>query len=334
MSKPVAAFVMSRRGFRLLYADPVFRTLCEMVDLAFPPCEPQEVEKHRSACGEVEILFTGWGPPLLDEAFLEKFPQLQAVFHGAGTIREMVTPAFWERDITISSCHHINAEFVSDYCLGAILLGMKGVFFYQRKLKEQKEFLHGDQHGFPGTHDTVIGLCSYGSTARLLRRKMKPWGFRICVYDPYLSEGEAEMEGVELVGLADLFERCHLVSLHTPLLENTRGMIKEDLICSMPPNSIFLNTARGKLVDMPGFYRAVETRKDIQFILDVTDPEYPDKGHAIYSIGNVFVTPHIAGATGYECVALGNFVIEEFRRYLDGEALVNPWNQHRAMISA
>lgn len=305
-----------------------------MIDLAFPPCEPDEYVNYRKACSDVEVLFTGWGPPLLNEAFLESFPNLKVVFHGAGTIREMVSPAFWERDILISSCHHINAQFVSDYCLGSILLGVKGVFYYQRKLKEQKEFLHGDQHCFPGMHNTIIGLCSYGSTARLLRQKIKAWGYQILVYDPYLGVEEATDEGVNLIGLAELFNRCHLVSIHTPLLDTTRGMIGEDLICSMLPNSMLINTARGKLIDMNGFYRAAEQRKDIQFILDVTDPEFPEKGHRIYSLDNVFVTPHIAGATARECVALGNFVVEELHRYLQGQALLNSWNSERVGISA
>lgn len=334
MRKPVAAFIMSKRGFRLIYADPVYRRLREMIDLAFPPCEPEQFKRYRKECEEVEVLFTGWGPPLLDADFLDSFPNLKVVFHGAGTIREMVSPAFWERDILISSCHHINAQFVSDYCLGSILLGLKGVFYYQRKLKEEKEFLHGDQHSFPGMHHTMIGLCSYGSTARLLRQKIRTWGFKVYVYDPYLDVEEAENEDVRLIGLEELFKRCHLVSVHTPLLEDTCGMIGEDLICSMPPNAMFINTARGKLINMGEFYRAVERRRDIQFILDVTDPEYPPKGHRIYSLDNVFVTPHIAGATAYECVALGSFVVEEFKRYLEGEALVNSWNSERVSISA
>jgi len=334
MRKPVAAFIMSKRGFRLIYADPVYQRLCEMIDLAFPPCDPEQLKNYRDRCSEVEVLFTGWGPPLLDALFLDSFPKLKAVFHGAGTIREMVSPAFWERGILISSCHHINAQFVADYCLGSILLGLKGVFYYQRKLKEEKVFLHGDQFSFPGIHRALIGLCSYGSTARLLRQKIKAWGFKVYVYDPYLDAGEAEEEDVRPVGLEELFKRCPLVSLHTPLLDDTCGMIGEDLICSMPPNSILINSARGKLIDMREFYRAVERRKDIQFILDVTDPEFPSAGHRLYSLDNVFVTPHIAGATAYECVALGNFVVEEFRRYLKGEALVNSWDRERVAISA
>jgi phosphoglycerate dehydrogenase-like enzyme len=126
---------------------------------------------------------------------------------------------------------------------------------------------------------------------------------------------------VTLVGLEELFRVSDVVSIHAPSLETTRGMITGDLIASMKPGATLINTARGAVVHEAELLAVAERRPDLQFVLDVTDPEPPVAGSSIFTLPNVVYTPHIAGSRDRECRRMGALMLEELKRYLAGQPL-------------
>lgn len=90
----------------------------------------------------------------------------------------------------------------------------------------------------------------------------------------------------------------------------------------MKDNALFINVARGALVDEDALVRELE-RGRITAFLDVTDPEPPKAGHPFYSLPNCILTPHIAGSFGAECYRLGKATIKEIEQYLRGEPVEN-----------
>ena len=125
----------------------------------------------------------------------------------------------------------------------------------------------------------------------------------------------------KLVSLEEIFARSEVVSLHTPLLEETRGMITGDHFRLMRENASFINTARGALVRENEMIQVLRERPDIFAVLDVTSPEPPEDDSPLWTLSNVFMTPHVSGSRGREGLRLGHFVVEELRRYLNGEPL-------------
>ena len=89
----------------------------------------------------------------------------------------------------------------------------------------------------------------------------------------------------------------------------------------MRAHALFINTARGEIVDEPGMIVALQARPDLQALLDVTSPEPPVADSPLYTLENVILTPHIAGSLGPECQRLGHAMADELERYLDGQPL-------------
>jgi phosphoglycerate dehydrogenase-like enzyme len=143
----------------------------------------------------------------------------------------------------------------------------------------------------------------------------------VLVYDPFVTPREARELGVELTSLDDLFHRSDAVSLHTPWLPETEGMITGAHIASMKPGATFINTARGQVVREKEMILAISRRPDLQIVLDVAAEEPPDPESPLYTMPNVVLTPHIAGSAGAECRRLGQYMVEELRRYVRGEPL-------------
>src|SRR5690606_15290585 len=96
------------------------------------------------------------------------------------------------------------------------------------------------------------------------------------------------------VELPELFRAADVVSLHTPLLAQTRGMIDETLLRSMKPGASLINTARGPIIDHAALVRVLGDRPDLFAMLDVTDPEPLPPDHPLWTLPNAVLTPHIA----------------------------------------
>jgi phosphoglycerate dehydrogenase-like enzyme len=263
---------------------------------------------------EAEVILASWGSPLMDASFLDTARRLRLVLYAAGSVRAFVTDDFWRRGVRVSSAYALNAVSVAEYSLAAILFSLKHGW---RLMHEPS----GSFSQVPGAYGATVGLVSLGAVGRLVRKRLKAHQVRVVAYDPMVTAEEARRLGVRLVDLAELFRMSDVVSLHTPLLPETRGMVTGAHIESMHFGATLINTARGALVHEDELVSVLERRPDLQAVLDVTDPEPPLAGSAITRLPNVVLTPHIAGAIGPERRRLGRGMLQELRRYVRDEPL-------------
>src|SRR5258708_7951570 len=101
-------FVLSADGFSSIYGQ-VQDEIRQLVQIDAPPQTAEMVHENPDILHDVDVLFTGWGGPGIDAAFLQAMPNLQAVFYGAGAINPVVTHEFWARNIPITSSAAANA---------------------------------------------------------------------------------------------------------------------------------------------------------------------------------------------------------------------------------
>jgi phosphoglycerate dehydrogenase-like enzyme len=157
--------------------------------------------------------------------------------------------------------------------------------------------------------------------ARMLCERLRSSDLQIIAYDPYLTEREANSLGIDLVSIEGVFSRSDVVSIHTPALAETHGMIDKPLLRLMKPGATLINTSRGAVINEHDLITVAAQRTDLQIILDVTDPEPPIPGSLPYSLSNVVLTTHIAGSMDSECRRMARYMIEELIRYNKAEPL-------------
>ena len=156
---------------------------------------------------------------------------------------------------------------------------------------------------------------------RLVRERLRPFDVEVLAFDPFVTREQATALGVEMVSLEEIFRQCDVVSLHTPWLKETEGMITAALLDQLKPGATFVNTARGAVVNEADLIAVMTRRPDLTAVLDVTHPEPPVAGSPFYTLPNVILTPHIAGSKDRECRRMGSLMIEEFDRWSRGEGL-------------
>lgn len=331
VERPKAAFLLDPAAQPLIYGPEQRAALAELADIDGPVIAKTEWPQHLDMLADVEVVFSGWGAPLMDGAFLRATPKLRAVFYGAGTVRPFVTEAFWERGIVLTSAYAANAIPVAEYTLATVLLSLR--HFWQRAAAARCGEGWGDHtRDIPGSFHATVGLVSYGAIARKVAEHLKAFDMRVMVYCPFLTEAEASKHGVEKVSLADLFRRADIVSVHAPLLSETHGLVNGGLVASMKPGATLINTARGKILAQREVEQVLRGRPDLYAVLDVTEPEPPTANDPLFTLPNVTVTSHIAGSHGRDCHRLGHFVVEDFKNYLAGRPLL--WAITRAMAQS
>lgn len=317
--RPLALIAMSPQHWPALFPEAVRQRLGELADFD-PALIVDRFDDPRVAdrLGEVEILITGWGCPVIDDWFLAAAPKLRAVLHAAGSVKAHVTRAVWDRGVVVSSAASANAVPVAEYTLGSILLAGKGAFGLRERYRRDRSFELGYIHPEVGNYGRTVGIIGASRIGRQVIELLRPLDFRLQVYDPY-----AEDLGVPSVDLPTLLSTSDIVSVHAPLTAETRQMLGRSQLALLPDGAVLINTARGPLVDTAALIAELSSGR-ISAVLDVTHPEPLPADSPLFTLPNAFVTPHIAGSNGNELARLGACVADELQRFVRGKPLGFP----------
>jgi phosphoglycerate dehydrogenase-like enzyme len=332
LSKLKGLFLSDETALREVYSEAHQQAIAGLLDIVAAPQTAASLQETPELLNDVNVIISSWGVPTMDEHFLARALKLKAVFHGAGTIRPIVSAAFWQRGIVITSAYQFNAIAVAEYTLATILLSLKRVWHYSQLVKEMRSF--PAQKPLPGTYGSNVGIVSLGSIGRKVVQHLQHHEVNVLVYDPFLSDEGAQKLAVSKVSLEHLFSTSDVVSLHTPALDETHNMITGEHLASMKEGATLINTARGWVLDELALIDVLQQRPDLYAVLDVTDPEPPEETSSLYDLPNVILTPHLAGNIAKERERHGQAMLEELQRYLAGEPLLHAITQQQAQIMA
>lgn len=297
---------------RLVEIDRIFNEISVYTKYNLP---------EKSDC---EYIFSTWYMPVFsDEEVKAIFPNLKALFYAAGTVKYFAEP-FLHNGIRVFSAAKANAIPVAEFTVAQIILANKGYFTAQRKFTwpmlpygfrkiRKKAELH------TGNYESAIGLLGCGGVGSMVAQLLKPYNMTIKVYDPYLSKERADSLGVISVCLEEIFSTCDVVSNHLPDIPETKSIIGNRLLSSMKPFATLINTGRGAQIDESALVKVLRKRKDLTALLDVTQHEPPFPWSGLYSLDNVFLTPHIAGSAGHEVNRMIDFTHECYKDFLSGK---------------
>jgi len=168
----------------------------------------------------------------------------------------------------------------------------------------------------------IIGCGNIGSIVadRALGLKMK-----VVAFDPFLSDERARDIGVEKADLETLLKRADFISLHTPLTDQTRGILDAGALAKTKPGVRIVNCARGGLVVEADLKAAMESGHVAAAALDVFEQE-PATENALFGMENLVCTPHLGASTEEAQVNVAIQVAEQMSDYLLTGAVVNALN--------
>jgi len=244
---------------------------------------------------DVDAIITCWGAPHVDMSVVGAAPKLRIIAHAAGSVKGLIAEEVWDAGITVTNAASVMGVYVGEFAL-LVTLAL---------LRSLPKYTHGATAGAwdglacDGWETLIgkrVGLIGLGHTARSFIRFLAPFDCELVGYDPYVSPEKASELGVLLVSLDELLSTSKVISLHAPITEETKGMLDAPKLKLIPDGAVFINTARGVLVDHDALYEELKTGR-FKAALDVTQPEPLPPDHPLRRLPNVLLTPHVAGPT-------------------------------------
>ncbi len=216
---------------------------------------------------------------------------------------------------------------VSDHVMALLLTWNRQVGFYDGVAKQ------GRWEGVPSPVPLIrlrgcrLGIVGMGRIGRAVAGKAQAFGMDVLAYDPYIPEGQSAGDGITLVDLPTLLSESDYVTIHTPLNDETRGLISVNEFRQMKPSAYIINCARGPIIDEPALVAALRDGQIAGAGLDVMEEAAPPADHPLFGMNNVIITPHVAFLSRQSVLELEVRTAKATADVLQGrmpEFLVNP----------
>ena len=243
-----------------------------------------------AAAADVDALIVQYAP--VPAEVLEALPRLRLVSRYGVGVDAVDLDAARARGVWVCNVPDYGTSEVALHAVAMLLALLRNLPGHDRSVHAGRwNYRLGGPLRRPA--ELTLGVVGLGRIGRTTMERAAPW-FGGCVgYDPNLPD-EAWPTGVERVGLQELFARSNAVTLHLPLIPETRGLVGEQLLELMPAGSYLVNTARGGLVEIGAVLRALEDGRLAGVALDVLPEEPPPPGHPLLGHPGALLTPHVA----------------------------------------
>jgi len=191
-------------------------------------------------------------------------------------------------------------EDVAEHAIALVTALARKLFPSRRTLEDSSRAGQWDFKGlFPiyRMEGKTLGIVGLGRIGSIVARKLRGFGFRLLACDPYVGAERAKEAGVELTDLDTLLRESDYVTIHTPLNDETRGLINARTLALMKPTACVINTARGPMIDTPALAEALRAGRLGGAAIDVYDREPPAPDYPLFGMANVILTPHTGWAS-------------------------------------
>jgi D-3-phosphoglycerate dehydrogenase len=264
--------------------------------------------------------------PRCTESLMAACPRLKVVGrHGVG-LDTVDIPAATKLGVAVVHAPGSNSQSVAEHALMLMLMAAK------RARQIDKWTREGDWQARRGGNTELkgktLGIVGVGNIGRIVATFGAALGMRVLGYDPYVPDDELRRRGVEPVKSLDaLLPQIDVLTCHTPLTDETRGMINDKTLALMKRGAIFVNTSRGGVQQERAVFEALVKGQLGAAGLDVFEQEPTPRDNPLLNLDNVVVSSHVAGVTAEATHTATLQVTSEMLRVLRGErphVLANP----------
>jgi len=234
----------------------------------------------------------------IDKELLDRTPDLKVVANFAVGYNNIDLMAATERGIMVTNTPGVLTETTADFAWTLLMAAARRVCESDRFVRAGRFEAWGPRAllGYD-IHGKVLGLVGFGRIGQAVARRASGFAMKVVVHDPMEApEQVVSKTGAMPVTLNEIWETSDFVSLHVPLLDETRHLINDTTLGKMKTSCILINTSRGPVVDEAALVRAIESNQIAGAALDVYERD-PDIEEGLLRADSVVLAPHIASAS-------------------------------------
>lgn len=268
---------------------------------------------------EAEFIVANW--QAVPRAVIEAAPRLRLIQKIGVGYDKIDLEAARERGVMVAIAGGTNAVAVAELTILLMLAVGRHLVRLDQGLRRGQWLKWAFRHKSYELWGKNLGVVGFGRIGREVARRAAAFGMRIAYYDPVPPPPEAVADlDAEPMGLEELLEFAHVLTLHVPLTPETRGLLNRERLERLRPGAILINAARGGLVDEDALYDLLKSGHLAGAGLDVFAQEPPPADHPLFSLDNVVVTPHAGGGTRETMDRMIGRAVENITRVAAGGA--------------
>lgn len=288
------------------------------------PLQTKKPEDFLAQAADCDALLNTYAGPITADV-MARMPKCRIIARYGIGVDTIDLDAATKAGIIVTNNPTYCIEEVAEHTMALLLACARKVVFYDRMVRAGRWEVPPGKPLFRLAGST-LGLVGFGNIARQVAVRAAAFGMQVLYCDPHVKEAQFRESGRK-AELDELLKESDFVSVHPPLMPQTRGMINDDAFSRMKPTAFLLNCARGPVVDTGALVRALDARKIAGCALDTVDPEPLPDPHALRNRENVIINPHVAWYSEQAMVGLQAGAPNEVRRVLSGEWPVNVVNK-------
>jgi D-3-phosphoglycerate dehydrogenase len=256
------------------------------------------------------------GLDVIDRAALEKANKLKVISRYGVGYDNVDLVAAKEKGIVVTNTPAANSASVAELALGLILSLAREIPEASKAVKQ------GNWPRLSGIslEGKCIGILGLGAIGKQLSRRLAGFDCQILAYDPLADKEFAAKNNIRLLPIDEVIAQADFLSLHLPLLPETRKMVNAEFLGKMKKGSYLINTSRGELVDEAALLAALKNGKLRGAGLDAFSLEPPDPSNPLLHLPQVIATPHLGAQTDGATNNMGWMALEDCLSVLRGEA--------------
>jgi D-3-phosphoglycerate dehydrogenase len=254
------------------------------------------------------------GLDAIDAAALQAADKLKVIARYGVGIDNVDLAAARAKGIAVTNTPGANSVSVAELALGLMLA-------LARQIPEAVEAVHqGKWPRYAGLslEGKTVGILGLGAIGKQLARRLAGFDCRLLAYDPFADADFARQHAIELAPLDKVVAEADFISLHLPLLPETRGLVNAEFLGKMKKGAFLVNTSRGEVVDENALLEALQSGHLKGAGLDAFTVEPPPAGHPLLALPQVVATPHLGAQTDGATSNMGWFALRDCLAVLNG----------------
>lgn len=278
---------------------------------------------------DIDIVFTGWGSPAIDADVLVHANKLKIHAHTASSVAIYTSKEEYDRGILVLSGNDAFSRSVAEGCLSYTLNALR---CHEERIRVMREGNWKSEELYTnGLFGKKIGIVGFSTISRYYMELIAWFKPEIYIYSAYITPEQAAQYGGKVATLEEIFSECDIISLHSSLNDATTGMITRDLLKSIKPGALLVNTARAGLVGEQDLIEELATGR-FTAALDVYHQEPLSNDSPLFTMPNVELYPHLAGPTVDMRAEATLHVIKNIKLHLAGKPCPAAVTYDRAIL--
>tara|TARA_R110002072_G_scaffold534_5_gene3779 strand:- start:34511 stop:35458 length:948 start_codon:yes stop_codon:yes gene_type:complete len=251
---------------------------------------------------------------------LEKAPNLKYVIRAGEGTDNIDKKSCEQKGVKVSNTPGANNNSAAEHAIALMMTTLRKTAWAHNTMANGG----WDKSKYTGVElaDKKVGIVGFGRIGQIVAKRLAGFDPKVKFYDPFIEKSDLPY-ATKAKDLNEIFETCDVISIHTPLMDATKGLVNKELLSKIQPHAILVNAARGGIVDEQALHDCLKNKSFRAAGFDVFATEPLEENSPLRKLDNIVLTPHLGASTEEAQVRVGEMAVHQMKEFFINNNLLN-----------